>query len=109
MITYELAKQLKEAGFIQRQWIYAQHFHPTEKNSIGEHMIYFWKDICDLKIQDSIYIPEIDELIEACGDEFVYLSKEHDRWDAKSKTQIISKMASPEEAVAKLWLTLNKK
>ncbi len=62
---------------------------------------------------EEVFIPTISELIEACGDRFKPLARYGDdwctdlcvgdkfeRWASKGKT--------PEEAVAKLWLALNK-
>lgn len=88
-MNYELAKQLKEAGFPQPEYT-----EDTKGDYYSEG---------DGKI---IYVPTLSELIEACGGGFIYLAKDSNRWDAKSQTYIISKMSSPEEAVAKLWLNL---
>ena len=65
---------------------------------------------------DRVYLPTLEELIEACGDEFRGLEvgdwpaedKSH-IWYAKSKSQVIAEGSTPEEAVANLWLELNKK
>lgn len=104
-MDYELAKQLKDAGFPQQKKdgkIYCPHNVPNmiKATDMFEHI-----ESCP----DLVYIPTLSELIEACGNEFIYLMKDHNRWDAKSKTQIISKLSCPEEAVANLWLKLNKK
>lgn len=65
--------------------------------------------------EDTVYAPTLSELIEACGDNFWALYKARfaeytwqahsssDQWDTE-----ISHGTTPEEAVAKLWLTLNK-
>ena len=79
MITYELAKKLKEAGF---------------------------------KSKDNAYIPTLEELIEACiefgrpieiviNPDIKSSAKEGGRPDHYNGN-------SPEEAVANLWLKLNK-
>jgi len=95
MITYELAKKLKEAGF---------------------------------KSKDNAYIPTLEELIEACGKETFTLWNYNKKWFCGLRT-IMKKDTgcftdthtliidyedyvignSPEEAVANLWLKLNKK
>lgn len=93
MITYELAKELKDAGFpqnIEPDLIYA-----------GEVPAQF---------------PTLSELIEACGDDFEKLSHMttgNDKWLAKGSNLSKRKNrrcfgSSPEEAVARLWLALNK-
>lgn len=102
-MTYELAKQLKDAGFPQ--------------NGTPLNMVNY---------------ADLSELIEACGDDFRNLEK-HDeeeinmaaildidsRWTAygTEKERNDKRLAlipnyfgsTPEEAVANLWLALNKK
>ena len=96
-MDYELAKQLKEAGFPDISW-----FSLIVNGSTDE-----------IRYQ----MPALSELIEACGDEFLYLKKylagDGHQWEASGNTKIgeydmffVGK--SPEEAVAKLWLELNK-
>ena len=87
-MNYELAKELDNAGFPIR---------------VGNRVGY-------------VQSPQLGELIEACGDRFGSLyrfnddpewyayragtrTKEHGEFDGKT----------PEEAVARLWLALNKK
>lgn len=87
-MNYELAKQLKEEGF------------PFDKDVIE------W---------EPGYIPTLSELIEACGDGFHGLWVIQDEWEAFSELDngyIVGKNGegkTPEEAVAKLWLALNRK
>lgn len=91
-MNYELAKKLKDAGFPQKY---------EEKNDNGALP----------------YTPTLSELIEACGYEFgglIQYHKEHktDYWEAYSYQGMESKTVrgdTPEEAVANLWLELNKK
>lgn len=98
MITYELAKQLKDAGFPQLATYEGkgEHWAPSNK-----------PDIC--------YFPTLSELIEACGDEFSSLYRHGDlgSWQAtgyKLKEDVQygkdGEGFTPEEAVAKLWLAL---
>lgn len=86
-MTYELALKLKEAGFKQ--------------DILG------WRNSKD-KI--SVVCPELSELIEACGVKIQSLHNLVDlnRWDALSQ-HFKGLGATPEEAVANLWLALNKK
>ena len=90
-MTYELAKQLKDAGFP----------HPL--------------DIEVMELGDGYFaeLPNLSELIEAFGDE--------GRWELRKLedgrfefchtkvTPMIEYGESPIEAVVKLWLVLNKK
>lgn len=110
-MTYELAKELKEAGFPQED-----HHHGTD-DFIGE------------EAGEMVAIPTLSELIEACGDG-ILLFKGH-TWIAvrfngcygiyddvgippysgwiDDMFDNYSEGNTPEEAVAKLWLALNKK
>jgi len=95
-MTYELAKQLKDAGFTNAKLWYADDATPTDK----------------------FPYPDLGELIEACGDGFLMLKKNFktSKWEAYS-TKIdetredlttMREEFTPEEAVARLWLALNK-
>lgn len=113
-MTYELAKQLKDAGFPQR--------HSTHAYCLDGKHIAWMTDAFDPKEDqcmhcgrgEHILIPTLSELIEACGDRFGSLVNElHEiiRWsafgnDVYSNSVEVGK--TPEEAVAKLWLELNK-
>lgn len=97
MINYELAKQLKEAGFPQK----------TE----GQFVMMIDKNGYEGKIQrDVVYTPSLSELIEACGDKFERLMRVTKTiWSVTDTRGFRYDYSTPEEAVAKLWLELNKK
>jgi len=110
-MTYELAKQLKDAGFPQEGDGYVLH----TPNCKG------WDAPSDCTHKTRAYVPTLEELIEACGDDFrdlVYHSKRtpdstYRRWTAKGGMRTIGYWKlisghSPEEAVARLWIALNK-
>lgn len=100
-MEHKLAKQLKDAGF------------PIRNSNMPDD----WYD------RYSMWWPILSELIEACGNRFEYLKKVHqqtgereisDRWEARGLLSepddyftVID--VSPEEAVANLWLAINKK
>lgn len=95
-MIYELAKQLKDAGFPQgmRPDVY---FIPQLIGDDGEFA----------------YLPTLSELIEACGRSLVFLRRVAALHERKDKWQsgndiIFYEGSTPEEAVAKLWLALNK-
>jgi hypothetical protein len=98
-MNYELAKQLKEAGFPQlpqREWI-------AEQDKEG------------MPIADtSITIPTLPELIEACSEGVSNLTRFDDgdnHWVTNASTLNMygdTSGKTPEEAVARLWLVLNK-
>lgn len=105
-MDYELAKKLKEANF-------------PNKN------IYFIEEIPDSYINDTLVkgspsrwenLPTLEELIEACGGGFEGLVKSDNEWIAYSYDKVYGMSIisvfflgkNPTEAVAKLWLELNK-
>ena len=89
-MNYELAKQLKDVGFPQ-----------TGDNQNGY-------------ANDGGYEPLLSELIEACGDDLEEIKqmKESDlvsyKWEAYTNGYYVVG-STPEEAVANLWIALNKK
>jgi len=103
-MTYSLAKQLKDAGFPQKEndhtgqrWI--------DENTVYEHPTY--DDV-------ECLVPTLSELIEACGEGFSSLHVSRaplgfkDVWFAhKSSEHPGCEGYSPEEAVAQLWLSLH--
>lgn len=98
MITYELAKELKETGFPLRQTYSAD--------------LDMFSDELSIEIDGVIYFrPTLSELIEACGDKFKGLFKDENEWSAcGGKYEFDSgEFSAPEKAVARLWLALNKK
>lgn len=101
-MTYELAKQLKDAGF-------PQHDYTEECNLYRCIHKSGWRD----GPQESVCFPRLNELIEVCV-HFRLLEKEIGYWrtcgwETNLKDSIEEYGSTPEEAVAKLWLALNKK
>lgn len=114
MITYELAKKLKDAGFPQ-EILNEVSIRGLDARTRSYH-----------RNQD-IYYPTLEELIEACGEEgFEFLSvlKKASKnpscgspsvWQAAGPSDGMGENRqegfgdSPSEAVANLWLALNKK
>jgi hypothetical protein len=96
-MNYELAKELKDAGFPQ----------------VGESKQYL------PAFTSEVYIPTLSELVEACGDQGFQLEKgrsgwggSEGNWNASKAVDgklVISSGSTTEEAVARLWLALNKK
>jgi hypothetical protein len=102
MISYALAKQLKDVGFPQT----SDHPHNAYYGKSGG-----WPD--------TVFIPTPSELIEACAPDFDHLVNKRGypidgRWWAVSHTREDANGNNPEacgstaeDAVAKLWLALN--
>lgn len=103
MISYELARELKEAGFPQG----------------GRGAWALPPDALVGRSKDRVYVPDLSELIEACGADFGSLAQNgsfkrytphQTRWVAwRSGPDHGVSGDTPEEAVANLWLALQKK
>ena len=95
-MNYELAKKLKEAGFI---------IHTQDKAIKSPNP----------ELNEWIDIPTLSELIEACKpteNSFFRLGLSESGWmcrDISLEGQKLIGYKTPEEAVAELWLMLNKK
>lgn len=106
MISYELAKKLKDNGFKQ---------DGNNRNGYGD------PELIDEKggrIYDVCYVPTLSELIEACGDKFLRLTLlNNGEWSCETSDRQYAEPTNvgdtiqwgktPEEAVANLWLKLN--
>ncbi len=126
MLSYNLAKELKDAGFPQdiKSGDMSCGCEDRMKDSIsrGENI----KLVFDCR-HERVYIPTLSELIEACGKAFCSLDRleDVDKWIATrfyptyksnsddSYSLLVNKISTrsyntPEEAVAHLWLDLNK-
>lgn len=107
IMNYEIAKQLKDAGFPQVL---------PKPDFLELHDAVAVADIY-AKYPDNFdpYRPTLSELIEACGDKISSIVKIGiGSWGAYSvrgtlDNYIYESSDTPEEAVAKLWLALNKK
>lgn len=125
-MRYELALELKNNGFVSKADFkpYSRFFCP---HSIEERKMAHVPNC-----PEAIYFPDLEELIEACGEEFAgldycgenYMSSKATRnaqgirvyggWEAKSREEPEERYMwewgkTPREAVARLWLILNKK
>lgn len=116
-MDYELAKELKEAGFPQENSDYSY----RDSTKFGRGVEIQQEDSATGEFLCSI--PDLSELIEACNN-MTALTKTaperglmRARWIAEAwpylmdvqTEQVQSIGKTPEEAVAKLWLALNKK
>jgi len=102
-MDYKFAKQLKDAGF--------PHKHSMLGGNDGDSEYCFYAEF--LK-GEYICVPTLSELIEACGYKFDALNKIKNIgiWRASGFLDhylIALDGSTPEEAVANLWLELNKK
>ena len=121
-MDYELAKQLKDAGYPQECKIGDAFYHRGDLVFEGQ----FEDDGANFSYDHhpnlkGLYAkaPTLSELIDACGEGFFRLENRHygttgDGWVACDEYDHTPKATSewgetPEEAVAKLYLALNKK
>lgn len=114
MLNYELAKRLKEAGFPWKKKFFIEGEVCDCVFMAGEEKVHSLINKCG-------YRPTLEELIEACGEKFKRLERvdggqwfaytfdlNHEHLDSfqGNNFQIGN---TPGEAVANLWLELNKK
>lgn len=106
-LSYELSKQLKNAGFPQQEY-------PVKSSEESRNKI-----VWPIKAtNEDAYIPTLSELIEACKsiyDGHFNMGGFNSWWaimrDKRNSMAIVPVQlgSTPEEAVAILWLTLNQK
>lgn len=116
-MDYNLAKKLKEAGFPQK---YGEMYKWINKDnsrlaifSIEMYERYIKEEIDELPV----YEPTLSELIDACGRDFSQVGRNFDeglrideQWIALSTMKLhkFGNGKTIEEAVANLWIKLNK-
>lgn len=93
-MNYELAKELEDAGFPQG----------------GEGRWTFPPNNLVTRARDRVYVPTLEELIEACGNSFklerLDLYEKPSSWKAETFFDR-GEGSTPVESVARLWLALN--
>jgi hypothetical protein len=125
-MNYELAKQLKDAGFNQREngyklfreegwkWNEPNYFNGNDRTMEEK---YFSQDYVKEHLDWLVVIPTLSELIESCGDKFGSLVLDKKEYKCYHTQPIPDESGledtrwskTPEEAVANLWLSLNQK
>lgn len=129
MLSYETALKLKDAGFPELKGRYQSSkgyvfFSARNKDIENPQEFPPKEDVrtqTENKVGKIVFIPTLSELIEACGDKFTSLEKRPDGFRAISHENprgynfdslipfLSTVGSSPEEAVANLYLALNKK
>lgn len=103
-MDYGLAKKLKDAGFA--------HDIDVPGTQTGHKSTTTWlygpKGVLS---DETVYVPTLSELIEACGDAPFHLIKDINlnRFWIAYVGKTVCKGLTPEEAVASLWLALKNK
>ena len=105
MLSLGLAKELRNAGFPNIQDL--QHRQGRQfLASDGRVSVY---SLGELAPPENWFIPTLEELIEACGENFGSLDKQHDGWLASANFNQNCFAKTPAEVVARLWLALQKR
>lgn len=125
-MKYELCKQLKDAGFPQNVWDFDLcNFAYSDTDGFDElHLLHEDNDEGrrtgnDYRHRESdkivwVKCPTLSELIEACGNYFWKIEKQKDGsfvaigLMSNDLPLPVGQDATPEEAVARLWLAINK-
>lgn len=119
-MNYKLAKELEKAGFPQYLTIGSQYYtfisHPRmgvpPQQAVNTVLS---EEHARIELKNGwVKHPTLEELIEACGDGFRTLIKDNGLYIAPNKNTVeytthdMSWYETPEEAVARLWLALQK-
>jgi hypothetical protein len=116
-MNHELAAELKHAGFPIGAYRAGHKFYPHEDDpgwtdAARRHGIILNTYDRENRLQDirnGFYCPNLSDLIDACGKHFARLYIIKTIWTAEGPNMVqIAIGDSPEEAVAKLWLAVNK-
>jgi len=127
-LDFELAKELKEAGYSQygKNWWVLEN-HETEWKEVNEDTHLNFYEL-GKRLQDSAYLPTLSELIRACDVPFerrittIHQQAEpnehgngciarwyaHGVWWDTSEHDVYGEGDTPEQAVARLWIALKK-
>ena len=103
-MNYELAQKLKDAGFPLKKY----------EDTLFANLSSEGSSPYTFETEDGLYVyPTLEELIEACGRDFRFLERlrepdEEGSFWAESDNHGVAG-STPSEAVANLWLKLNKK
>ena len=103
----ELAKELKDSGFPNIQDV--QHRQGREFLTPDGRIAFY--SLGEAAHAEDWFLPTLSELIAACGEKFVSLTLNRGEWrcTASSHEGHDDLYSTPSEAVARLWLALNKK
>jgi hypothetical protein len=119
MISFALARELKNAGLTQRNNSNSAYFINDHLKIRREDALRMWygdksKVGMDLDLsKEVVYSPTLTELIEACGAPFYLCCTDTGHWRAANTANGASGQTgegeTPAEAVARLWLLLEVK
>ena len=92
-MNYQLAERLRDEGFPQS----------GGGRHIGAPTAFVWR------ARDLVYVPTLEELILACGDQFGAMARlEDESFEATAPADRLRQTGkSPTDAFARLWLAIN--
>jgi hypothetical protein len=106
-MNYELCKQLKDAGFSTTGTV-IDFFRAGATGGATTLMCKHYDSKCPNPAEcETVEVPTLSELIEACNTSFVSLRKMGGGLWVADGDEISPYGSTPEEGVAKLWLALH--
>jgi hypothetical protein len=117
MIPFELAQELKSAGFTQStalDAVYALGEHLRVRRRDALQMWYGSKRKAGLALeleQEAIYTPTLSDLVTACGKPLQLACDEAGNWKASalvSERQLVGEGETADESLARLWLLMQR-
>jgi hypothetical protein len=115
MLPFELARELKSAGFTQStelDAVYALSEHLRIRRRDALQMWYGSKRKAGLAVeleQEALYTPTLSELVTACGKPLQLACDESGKWQASgliSDRQFVADGETADESLARLWLLM---
>ena len=111
-MNYEIATQLKDAGFPQLgDYAFVKTDFVDKESTVEVRYVGGIHPTSLYQIDIVVFSPTLEELIEACGDKFrrVFVTWLPSAcWHAESYPEYVGRGSTSSEAVARLWLALNK-
>lgn len=106
-MNYELCKALKHVGFPQTQGTHKSWW--DDRMAVKQQLFQLARYLNPDQERGFIKDPTLSELIEACGEDFAGLYATDDGYAAYTDAHELEQDGkTPKEAVAHLWLALNK-
>ena len=115
MLPFELARELKSAGFTQStelDAVYALSEHLRIRRRDALRMWYGSKRKAGLALdlgQEAVHTPTLSELVTACGKPLQLARDEAGNWQASgliSDRQFVADGETADESLARLWLVM---
>jgi hypothetical protein len=114
MISFELARELKKAGFHPSTSPYAVYCLNEDLRIRREQALHMWygsktKEGVPLELeQEAVFAPSLSELVIACGKPLQLSCDEAGHWQARKTVfhELVADGETAEEALARLWLLL---